>query len=96
MKTQQTLNERAKNNLLRTVRTAPVTSIGFFFLNISIKNPAHSFAMNDRKVTVPSSRPNDLVVPPSSSTIKMGRREKIMEVAMPQKRCIPQIQTIVE
>ena len=58
-------------------------------------NPANNFAINDKNITDPSSNPNDLLLPPSSSTIKIGRSEKTIEDAIPQEKCIQHSQIIM-
>ena len=88
--TKNTLGAHASDNLLNTVKIVPAFSIGNLRLNISIMNPAKSFAINERKITAPSRAPNDLLFPPNSSTINTGKSEKIIEDAMPQQKCIPQ------
>ena len=95
IKTKKTLGAQASDNLLNTVKIVPAFSIGNLRLNMSIMKPAKSFAVKERKITAPSRAPKDLLFPPNSSTINTGRREKIIEDAMPQQKCIPQSHKII-
>ena len=93
--TKNTLGAQASDSLLNIVKIVPVFNIGNFRLNMSIMNPAKSFAINEKKITAPSRAPNDLLFPPNSSTMNTGKSEKIMDDAIPQQKCIPQSHKMV-
>ena len=64
-----TLLDSASKTLLTIVDIVPVYNIFIFRLNISIRKPAQSFDINEKKTAIPSMHPNCFVDPCNCSTI---------------------------